>query len=160
MTQKTRTPKLNQMQQGRHANRKFKHVCQFLGPVMDLHVHYWDCKRKPAVLPWLMEANYIWIRNNRWDKEGVCAHLCLFVFAIERQRKMEIRNYMNWNRVRGVHVGNMISAHWENTISWLQRKNSVLLRKWKSPKLVTEQLHRKLHKVPMILLKTEPSASL
>lgn len=120
--------KMKQNATGRHSNRKCRHVSQFLGPMME--VHYWGHEWKPTVLPRVMEANYIWIRSNSWQREGVCAHLCLFVFATEMQRRMEIRNYMKWNRVKGVNAGNMISAHWENTISWLQRKNSFLLRNW------------------------------
>lgn len=114
--------KMKQNATGRHSNRKYRHVCQFLGPMMDLQVQYWGHERKSAVLPQVMEANYIWIRSNSWQREGVCAHLCLFVFAIEMQRRMEIRYYMKWNRVKGVNVGNMISAHWENLFPGLIEK--------------------------------------
>lgn len=144
--------KIKQNATGRLANRKFKHVYQFLVPMMDMQVHYWDHERKPAVLPQVMEGNYIWIRSNSWDKDGVCTHLCLFVFAIQRQRRMEIRNSMKWNRVEGVHIGNIISAHWESTIFWLQRKKQFLVQKlaqvkkpktshWAAPQVAPRSSH-------------------
>lgn len=49
--------KIIQNATGLHATRKFKHVCQFLGPMRVLQVHHWVHKRKPTVLSEVLEAN-------------------------------------------------------------------------------------------------------